>query len=882
MAAKHFPARGWLFFTLLCLFTSAAFAQSKAASEATLRLTIVDPSGAAIPQAVIQIVGAPANVKKKSFQSNTRGESTLAPLVAGAYRLLVSAPGFTPRQLDDVRLNAGSNQLEIRLEIADVQEVLNVEEDKRTANTDRRGNAFATVLTEEQIAQLPDDPEEFEQAIRNMAGPGAMFRVNGFRGGKLPPKNQIREIRFRMNPYAAENHDASMIGVDIYTKPGLDNWHGSFNFGFRDEALNARNAFVPFRAAEQNRRFGFEVGGPLWRKHTSLFLSADGVNAYDATNILAATPTGTVADALRRPQRTLNLQARVEHMLTKTHALNSEFQRNGRRQDNLGVGNFDLAERGYNSDSTEQLWRVADSGTLGKKLFNEFRFQARWQTVNLASLSQATTIQVLNAFTRGGAQLSSDRRERELEISDNIDLPFKKHSLRFGVQVETSHFRSDETRNLNGTFLFSSLAAFQAGQPTLYTQRSGAGQVAFTQNQVGWFWQDDWRVAKSFSVNFGLRHEWQNNLRDHNNFAPRFGFAWSPSKDGKTTLRGGAGIFYDWFGAETLEQALRVNGSQQRDLIVQQPCYPNPFACGQPVQLPPSRVQTEAGLRLPYSEVFSFGVEREIAKNMRLTTQYRFQRGVHQLRGRNINAPLPGLGRPDPTAGNITQIEASANSLAQALIVNWNWMKLGKFFVAGNYMLSKTTNDSDGPLSLPVNNFDLRAERGPALQDARHRFFLMTNYTLPHNLRLGVITQASSATPYNLLTGFDNNGDSVVNDRPQGVSRNSARGAERFDLSTRLSWGFSFGKVREAAGGGGPQVRVLRADTSAGDMLGSMPSLPGANAKRYRTEFFIQATNVLNRVNPVGFSGVQTSPFFGQATAALPGRRLETGLRFSF
>ncbi len=866
----------------LWLSTTNGFAQARTGNQATLQVTVVDPRGAAIPQAQVQIINAPAGAKNGAQKTNARGELVLNQLVAGTVQLQVSAPGFTPRTLNDVKLQPGNNQLEVRLEIAEVQEVLNVEQDKREANTDARGNAFTTVLSAEQIAQLPDDPDEFEAAIRNMAGPGATFRVNGFRGGHLPPKEQIREIRFRMNPYAAENHDAAMIGVDIYTKPGLDNWHGSLNAGFRDEALNARNAFVPFRAAEQNRRFGIELGGPLWRKHTSLFLSADGVNAYDSVALLAALPTGTLADAVRRPLRTLNLAARVEHMLNKTHALRGEYQCNAKRQSNLGVGGFDLYERAFSSNSTEHILRLADSGTLGKKLFNEFRFQSRWQAVALDSLSNAPTIQVLNAFTRGGAQVRSDRRVHDFDIADNLDFAFKKHSLRAGLELETGNYRSDEARNLNGTFLFSSLANFRAGRPTQYSQRSGAGQLDFNQHQIGWYVQDDWRVTKGFSVNFGVRHEWQNNLADGNNFAPRIGFAYAPFRNGKTTLRGGAGIFYDWFGADTFEQALRVNGLQQRDLIVQQPCYPNPFACGQPVQLPPSRVQTAADLRMPYSQVASFGLERELAPHMRLMTQYRYQRGVHLLRGRNINAPLLGLGRPDPTAGNITQIEGSANSTGHALIVNLNWMKMGKFMLAANYVLSKSTNESDGPLSLPVNSFDLRAERGPSMLDARHRLFVLSNYTLPRGLRLGTILQTSSATPYNVTTGFDNNGDSIINDRPRGYSRNSARGAGRLDLSTRLSWGFGFGKAREATGGHGPQVRVLRGDGDASGMLGSMPGLPGAQQKRYRTEFFIQATNVLNRANLVGCSGVQTSPFFGHATMALPGRRFETGLRFSF
>lgn len=135
-------------------------------------------------------------------------------------------------------------------------------------------------------------------------------------------------------------------------------------------------------------------------------------------------------------------------------------------------------------------------------------------------------------------------------------------------------------------------------------------------------------------------------------------------------------------------------------------------------------------------------------------------------------------------------------------------------------------------------------------------------------------------TPYNVTTGFDNNGDTNLNDRPAGVRRNNARGAGRFDLSTRLSWGFGFGTVKET-GPGGPQVRVVRGDSDAGDILG-MGGMPGGKPTRYHMEFFLQATNLLNRSNLANFVGVQTSPFFGRATAALPGRRIETGLRFTF
>jgi hypothetical protein len=136
----------------------------------------------------------------------------------------------------------------------------------------------------------------------------------------------------------------------------------------------------------------------------------------------------------------------------------------------------------------------------------------------------------------------------------------------------------------------------------------------------------------------------------------------------------------------------------------------------------------------------------------------------------------------------------------------------------------------------------------------------------------------SSAPPFNITTGFDSNGDSVSNDRPAGVRRNSGRGAAQWDASTRLGWGFGFGKPREP-GAGGPRMVRIRGDTS--DVLGQVPSM-GGNNHRYRMEFYVQAYNLFDHVNLLNFAGVETSPFFGRATAAQPGRRMESGMRFSF
>jgi hypothetical protein len=544
------------------------------------------------------------------------------------------------------------------------------------------------------------------------------------------------------------------------------------------------------------------------------------------------------------------------------------------------VGDFDLAERAYANNRAEHIFRFADTGAIGKKLVNEFRFQARWQQMENASVSNATTISVLNAFTAGGAQLEGGRRAREFEIADNIDFVAGKHSMRAGVLFETGRYTSDENRNTTGTFTFASLDAFRAARPTLFSRRAGDPLVEFDQHQFGWYWQDDWRVAKSLTLSYGLRHEVQTNLDDKNNFAPRAGLAWSPFKDGKTTIRAGAGIFYDWFATTIFEQTLRVDGRRQRDIVIQNPCYPDPLSCGSEVRLPPSRIQVDPDLKMPYVAQASLGVQRELFAGTQLRVNYFYQRGYNLLRGHNINAPVPGGGRPDPTAGNITQIESVAYSKNHTLLVGLNFNNMKRRILASiNYLLAKNTNEADSPFSLPADNFDLAAERGPAITDARHRVFGLFNTQLFYGLSLGTLFNYSSATPYNITTGFDDNGDSVINDRPRGVGRNSARGSSQWNLSARLSWGFGFGKRPETGAQGGTP-RMVRIGGGDSDVP-AMPGMIGAN-KRYRWEFYTQATNVFNHTNRVNFSGVQTSPFFGQPTAALPGRRIEVGTRFSF
>src|SRR5215204_4121376 len=861
---------------LVAVLWASQICLAQNSGNSNLEVLIKDPSGALINKAQVQLL---TNGKAQySTQTNQKGEARFNKVTPGRYQIHVEAVGFKAQDVDLFNIAPGTNHTELSLEIDFIKADVNVEEEAAVRNTNPNGAAFSNVLTAEQIAQLPDDPDEFENAINQLAGPGAQMRVNGFRGGKLPPKSQIREIRFRMNPYAAENHDAGFGFVDITTKPGINSWHGSFNFGFRDESLNGRQVFAPFRGPEQQRRFGLSMDGPIWKNHTSLFLNAEGSLFFDARPIFATLPSGTFSDLAFRPSRRLNLDARIEHVLTKTHTARLQFQRNAGLQNNLGVGDFDLPSRGYSQDQTEYIARLGDSGVFGKKFFNEMRLQARWTMTEARSVSPGRTILVPGSFNDGSAQRSGGRRQLDLELADNVDYALEKHGLRFGGQLEAGGYRSNERTNAFGTFQFADLAAYEAGLPTQYTQRIGDPTVKYRQYQFGWYVQDDFRVRKNLTLSYGARHEFQNHVPGKFNVAPRLGFVWSPMKSERITLRGGAGIFYDWYAAQTYEQTLRVDGERQRDLVIANPGFPNPFTGGIQTLPPPSRIQTDPDLQIPYIIQSSIGVETQPFKLFRLTTNYQYQRGVHLLHGRNLNAPIPGFGRPDAAVGNITNVESSAYQSSHRLMVGIGPAQ----FVQGlfwnvNYMLMKNTNEADGPFSLPSNNFNLRADRGPAANDMRHLISGFISKRLPMGFNISTIFQATSALPYNITTGFDNNGDTAINDRPFGVGRNSARGASRWEIGSRLSWGKSFGPEQQQTGG--PQVRMIRLGGGDG---AAAPSMPGASTKKYRFELYAQAFNLLNHANLGAFSGVQTSPFFGHATSAQSPRRMELGLRVNF
>jgi len=894
---------------LVLLAAAPAFAQN--ANLAQLRLVVVDQTGAGIPAATATVT--PASGPPLTATSDERGIVTLSPLAPGEVKLHVEFPGFEPSDTT-LTLRRGAMNQTVTLGIAGLQEEV-VVNDTAGALDDRSGNAQTTTLEQSEIDALPDDPDELADVLQQMTGgSGATFQVNGFRGGRLPSRDEIRQIRFRTNSFSADNHDAGRTQIEIITRPNVREWSGNANMGLRSDVLNARNAFAQTETPEQFRRFNLSGRGPIVAGKTSIRFGLDGNRAYDSPPIYAVNEDGTQFHGIvYRPSEATNATVGVEHALTKNNTLRVEYRRSNFNAKNQGVGDFTMPDRAFERTTDEHQVRFQIQGLVGKTTLHEIRVQWNRQGNEATSVSDAPSINVLDAFNRGGAGIDNHGSTRTIEVADNLDFNIgRKHAMRVGALFETGLNKNFDARNAAGTFTFSSLEDFNDGIPLQFTQRNGEVNTSFRHYELGLYWQDDIRVNRNFSFSVGARQELQSLIDDKLNLMPRLGFSWNAPA--KLTVRGGYGTFYDWYDTALYDQTLRVNGISQRDLLIFNPGYPNPFIGGvNSVILPGGRVQASPDLQMPYVHQASIGVERAITSNLQGQVSYQMLRGRRQMRSINVNAPgLDGV-RPEPNIGTVTQFESTGRSQSDRLNVNLNYrVPNRRIFMGGNYTLGQVKNDTDSATALPANSLDPSAEWGPSFQDVRHRVNAMVNLPFVLGSRINANANAQSATPFTITTGADDNLDGVVNDRPAGVGRNTARGTARVDMSLRVSRNFSFGPPRSGTGGGGRAGNGGAGGNGGGRGGNGGGGLPGGAAPqfgqgggpggpggpggrgggggnpfadgngRFSVEAWISANNVFNRVNYLNYVGNMQSPYYLQPTSAAQARRIEVGMNFRF
>jgi len=808
MGSKSWALSRSIFLILLILlFTNYLFAQ---AASGTLRGQVSDPSGAVVQSATV-------TAKSESGQATTAktgklGTYEIKGLAPGKYTVSAAAKGFAV-SANDVEVVAGKEQkLDVHLEIAVEQQQVAVEETQTKVDIGSENNASAVVIKGKDLEALSDDPDELASELQALAGPaagpnGGQMYIDGFSGGTLPPKSSIREIRVNQNPFSAQYDHLGYGRIEIFTKPGTEQFHGQLMFRANDAVFNARNPFVGTQKAPyQAQQIEGNIGGPI-NKKGSFFLNVERRNNRDS-NVINATildpsfNSVSLSQAFANPRTSIEISPRFDYQITASNTLTSRFEFNQDKVKNDGVGGLALPHQAYNSHSSERNLQVSDTQILNPRMVNETRFQYVRSTNSQNALSFLPQISVPGAFADGGNPIGfSSTRQDHYELQNYTSMALGNHFVRFGGRLRTTAETDNLGQNFNGTFSFSSLDSYQRTQrvlaqnltlaqfraanpngpeigPNQFSISAGQRITSNTIVDAGLYAEEDWKIRPDVMLSYGLRYETQNDIHDHADFAPRIGVAWAPggtkNASPKTVLRAGFGLFYDRFGQNLVLQAQRLNGIVQEQFVLGIPpsspgaldFYPNIPSTNTLNQQFIAIRQIDSKLRSPYVMQSALALERQLTKIANVSVTYLHSRGVHQLLSRNVNAINPSTGNQlFPGAGKIYQYQSEGIFEQNQVITNFN-VRGKKLSIFGFYMLNYANGNTSGASSFPVNQYNLAADYGRLSYDIRHRLFLAGSLNMPYGFRLNPFMVVNSGQPFNITAGRDLNGDSIVNDRP--------------------------------------------------------------------------------------------------------------------
>jgi hypothetical protein len=741
--------------------------------------------------------------------------------------------------------------------------------------------ALGVVLDASANSDLPTDENELREYLRDLVSPGADgdddLVIDGFSGGRMPNRDEILEIRINDNAFAAEQSDQGRGRTEIRTRGGTGDFNGDFTYDFEDEALDARHPFAESRPPYQRRDFSLNLSAPIVKDRMTLTFGFNNEFAEEGDTLRAFTPNGLITDAVVRPERERELSVRSTIQLRAGHALTFSHSYGSERADNNGVGGFDLPEQAYRQRGWSHNFQVQDTAVLTSRISNEARFRVSADLEETNPLNGGPQITVREAFTSGGSTDSGSARNTEFEFGNLMMFTGEQISVKTGLDGSYQKERTESRDNFNGTFTFASLEDFIAERPLQYTVNQGDPLLETSQFEGAAFIQTDFRLSSRLTMGFGVRYEAQTNLSDFNNIDPRFGLAYHIG--GTTVLRAGTGVFHDRVGIFQLQNLLRFDGQRQRTLIIRNPSYPNPELAGEhQVRLPTSVHVRAEDLAAPYSWHSEAAVETTLPFGMAVTGSYRFVRGVHLLRGRNLNAPLDITSavprscavdlaeslclRPQPDKGNVIQMESTGLSSSEQWRLGFQ-QRLSFLNVRGDYSFSRDFSDGGGGgFGVPADNYDMSLEWGPV--GPRHQVDTSVGLRLPWTIDADLGFNWNSGEPYSLVTGRDDNRDTNTTDRPAGVPRNSLWGPSFFEVDLNLSKTFTLV----------PEERASAGPLAGGGYFGRRSGV--------RMTVSAEAENVLNTFNAESISGVMTSPFFGKATRARDGRSVSMAIRFDF
>ncbi|HSF16225.1 MAG TPA: carboxypeptidase regulatory-like domain-containing protein [Vicinamibacteria bacterium] len=530
--------------------------------------------------------------------------------------------------------------------------------------------------------------------------------------------------------------------------------------------------------------------------------------------------------------------------------------------------------------NTAHSFVVSNTTVIGVDKFNEVRFQYSFEERPRLGQSNDLPTVVINDTGRFGRQwflpITSDHKR--LQLTDNFTYLFGNHDLKVGGDLNLTDTSQAFYGWGGGYYAFNTLEDYINGRPNQFTQRVGingfstpeSGTISLGQEELALYVNDTWRPNPGLTLNLGVRWEAQWNPtapeqtdgkqsrnpadpgldtiglvqgdipNDLNNIAPRFGFAWDPGNDGRTVVRGGAGLFYSRANLLLMANSFTANGYRQALFFLFGNQIPEfPFVYPES-GLPPDDPLNDS---LPVTDIAffddqfknartaraNFGVEHEILDEFSVGADYVYARTTDDHRRTNRNIPQPPIGfdewgrglydgsRVDPAYNQFQVEEASARRQYNAFTASMRKRFAGKYQFQAFYTLSQLKTDDDnerdssGFRNTQPENLD--ADWGDSENDIRHRFVASAVFNLPVGFVFSTLVQTNTGRPFNVISGRDDNGDrntndyAVINDSnraraqaagqdlPDGlVKPRAGRQPSSFLMDIRVSKVFDFGR----------------------------------------------------------------------------------------
>ncbi len=722
----------------LCAAAGPVLAQS---STGSISGVVVDTSGAPLPGAGVTA----KNVKTGAIRgaaTNASGAFVLPLMPVGVYDVSSTLQGFTASNVGRAEVSIGSDtSLRLAMALAGVSSAVAVTAETPVVEVSKTEQGSA--VNEAYIQNLPTNGRNFLDFVVTTPGVTRDPRLGdlsfaGQRGtlnslvidganndntffgqalgrtgsGRAPyqfSQDAVKEFQVNRNAYSAEYGRAGGAVINVVTKSGTNEFHGTAFEFFRDKGMNA-NDYInvingrPISNYHYNQ-FGASLGGPIVKDQLFFFANYDGQRNTNGNAVILNTSSLNLSDP--------NTAAGLATLNTKT----SSYDR-GQNQDvfllkadwnaaqgaqvsmrynrqrftgsnNENGGSTQSVEHSGNSLVQTDTVTASVTNMFGTSTFNELRGQyAKDSEPGLANSADPEALISDGAFSFTIGRNNFSPRETTItryQVGDAATLLLGNHSFKAGFDWSRDLITNWFPGNFSGSYSFNSVANYNLGKPTQFVQAfAGTGTSGpYTYpdlSEIAFFAQDEWRPNASLTLNLGVRYDKQGIAQptvrnpdaqllgagidtsaipeDTNNFAVRAGFAWTPKGQDKTVVRGGYGMFYGRTPSIMIGTAMSNNGINVQTLTftgAQMPTYPGIFTTPPAGVNPPKPTifAFDPNFESPLVHQASIGIEHAVTPDVAVALSYLYANGKHLQRSTDINVGSAGTTTYTDSNGNV-------------------------------------------------------------------------------------------------------------------------------------------------------------------------------------------------------------------------------------